>query len=231
MLFVRVAGLVVLTVGYRLWRSRYQELPQVAELGRIEGLKALDEGRLDKAHQLLSNARRAVDALGGAVEGAEEIRHGAEEAAILTNLVLQSLEAILEEAGRTEAQDWPSRFATYYKGKAVIIDAQILAGPDRPGEGRYELDYRLLQDGEGARPIRVGRIDTTGFQLFHLAQPKVGDQARFGARLASFTFDEATEEWLVRFEPDSGVYMTHSRALERLGWPSPDAIAVEEDKP
>ena len=52
----------------------------------------------------------------------------------------------------------------------------------------------------------------------------------FGARLASFTFDETAEEWLVRFEPDSGVYMTHPRALEALGWPSPEQAAAEKDE-
>jgi hypothetical protein len=230
---VGVAALVVATVGYRLWRSRYQELPRLAELGRVEGLKALDEGRFDKAHQLLSAARRAVASLGGAVEGAEEIIHGADEVAILTNLSPQSLEAILAEAGRTETQEWSWRFATYYKGRSVVIDAEISAVPGPSGEGRYELDYRVLQEGEGTRPVRVGRIDTTGFRLFELAQPKVGDRVRFGARLASFTFDASSDEWLVGLEPDSGVYMTHPHALEALGWPAPDAATPEqaEDKP
>ena len=92
-LFLGVAALVVLTVGYRLWRSRYQDLPRIAELGRTEGLTALDEGRFDEAHQLLSAARRAVQSLGGAFEGAEVVVH-------LSGLgQVPGMVAALEEAG------------------------------------------------------------------------------------------------------------------------------------
>jgi hypothetical protein len=219
LLFLGVALLLAATVGFRQWRQYRQELPRVAALGREEGLAALDEGEFDKAYQLLSRARHAVDALGGAVEGAAQIRQGAAEAEIFVSLVSDRLETILDAAGRSDTQEWPSRFATLYKGRSIIVDARIIATPETSGQPRYELDYQVFPDGEG-KPLRVARIDTTGFRLFERAAPKVGDQVTFGARLAGFRFDDQTKEWRITLEPESGVYLTHPRALEALGWPS-----------
>jgi hypothetical protein len=230
LIFLGVALIVAGTIGIRAWRSWRQELPQIAKVAVIQGLPALDEGRFDTAHQLLSAGKRAVDALDGAVEDAEEIRHGADEAAILASLVPESLETILAEAGAyQDPAEWPSRFATLYKGRSVILDCHVTAVPNVDAQGRYELDYRILQNGgDGSRPPRVGRIDLTGFRLFELTKPKEGDRVKFGARLASFTFDIERDEWLVGLIPDSGVSITHRRALEALGWPSEGFVSTED---
>jgi hypothetical protein len=218
LLFLGVVLLIAATVGIRQWRQHRQDLPRIAALGRVEGLAALDEGRFDKANQLLSAARRAVDALGDQVEGAAKIRQGAAEASILISLVPERLESILDEAGRYDPREWPSHFKTFYKGRSIILDAHVIAVPDASGRGRYELDYQIFPDGEG-RPLRVGRIDTTGLRLFENSRPRLGDHVQFGARLASFAYDDRADEWLVGLDPDSGVFLTHPRALEALGWP------------
>ena len=75
-----VALLVLGTFAWRTWRQRRENLPQVVRIGRTEGISALEEGKFDKANQLLSAAKEAVDSLGGAVEDAEKIRHAADEA-------------------------------------------------------------------------------------------------------------------------------------------------------
>ena len=131
----------------------------MVRIGRTEGIAALEEGKFDHANQLLSAAREAVDALGGAVEDAEEVRHAADEASILVNLLTDSLESLLDEAARTSPQAWADRFDTMYKGRAVVIDATITATPDTPGSNRYELDYLVLAAGQGAREQRYARID------------------------------------------------------------------------
>jgi hypothetical protein len=215
------------TVAFRLWRQHRQDLPRIAALGRVDGLAALDEGQFDKAHQLLSRARSAVDQLGGAVEGASQIRQGANEAEIFVQLVPDRLETILDAAGRADPKEWPAQFSTLYKGRSLIVDAQVIATPDASGQGRYELDYQILPDGEG-EARRIARLDLTGFRLFEAAHPKVGDQMTFGARLASFRYDEKAAEWRVGLEPGSGVFLTHSRALVALGWPSGAAEAPAE---
>src|SRR5262249_21995503 len=152
-------------------------------------LAALDEGRFDTAQQLLSEARRAVDSLGDAYEGASAIRQGAREAEVITQLVPASLEELLDEAARTDPQEWAERFRKLYLGRTIIPEAQITAVPDSQGRGGYDLDYRIIPPGEGARGRSPGRIDTTGFKLFEDTKPRVGNFVLFGARLASFRLD------------------------------------------
>jgi hypothetical protein len=222
LIFLAVSLVVVGTVGFRLWRSKFQDLPRIAEAGRFQGLEALDSGDFDTAHQLLSRAKRAVESLNDAVEGAAEIRQGADEAAIFTNLISQPLESILGDAS-PDPEEWSSRFASLYRGRSIIIGARIESRPDASGSGSYELDYLILPNGEGARPgQRVGRLDLTGFRLFEQSKLKVGDHVQFGARLASFAHDPEHREWRVGLVPDSGVFMCHPKALEAALWPTAD---------
>lgn len=228
LIFLAVAMIVTATVGFRVWRSKFRDLPRVVEIARVQGLKALDAGDFDTAHQLLSDGKRAVEALGGAVEGAAEVRHGAEEAAIFTTLVPEPLEQILVEASADpDEKKWSARFSTFYKGRSLFLDCTIRAVPDATGSGSYDLDYRIIPNGEGSRPnLRVGRIDLTGFRLFELTQPKLGDHVQFGARLASVTHD-IDKGWLIGLEPESGVFLTHPRALEAIGRPTPEEASGE----
>ncbi|MFO0893041.1 MAG: hypothetical protein U0790_28380 [Isosphaeraceae bacterium] len=218
-----IAGLIVLVAGsvtYRTWRSRRHLLPEVAAVGRTEGIPALEEGKFDKAYQLLAKARDAVDVLGGDVEGAEEIRHAADEAGVFVDLLSDSLETLLEEAARTRPQEWANRFDDLYKGRSVIVQATIVATPASGVAGRYELDYVVLPPGEGAGERRFARLDISDLQAITLAQPKVGDHVVFGARLASFAYDSDRESFVIRFDPNSGVSIRYTRALEALGWPT-----------
>lgn len=236
LIFLAVAILVVGTVAYRTWRGRRQELPRVVELGKTEGIPALEQGKFDKAYQLLSAAKGAVDSLGGAVEDADRIRHAADEAAIFVDLIPETLEHLLDEAARTTPQAWTTRFDNIYKGRAVIIDARLIATPESSDAGRYELDYLVFPPGEGSNfrdPAgghpRYARIDLAGFEAITLAQPPVGTHVVFGARLASFRYDSGAEEWVIGLEPGSGVAITYSKALETLGWPSAQGMAEESE--
>jgi hypothetical protein len=230
LLAVGVLLLVIGAVAFRFRRQRLEDLPRIAEIGRTEGLRKLDAGDFSAAKQLLADAASAVDGLGGRYEGAESIRQGAREAAIFTDLVPPTLEELLEEAATfREVKEWPSRFAGMYRGRSIILDAPISAVPDpaRP-DSSYLVDARIYF-GPGPKPFGKARIDLSGFQLFELSQPKVGDQQPFGARLAALELDPATNEWVLTFEPDSGVYITHPRALEAIGWPSFEP--AEEPRP
>jgi DNA-directed RNA polymerase subunit RPC12/RpoP len=221
---VLIFGLVLLMVGgtisLRLRRQRLAELPGIAEAGRIEGLVALDAGDFAKAKPILMRAARAVDEMGGEYEGAEEIRQGAREAALFSDLVPESLETILDEAASRDTQaDWEKHFGTLYRGRTIILDAHIAATPAEGTSKAYDLDYRIYF-GRGPKPTGRGRVDLSGLQLFELARPKLGDQVRFGARLKSISRDEAKGEWVITLEPESGSFITHESALSTLGWPS-----------
>lgn len=226
LIFGIVALVVIGTVALRIWRNHRQSLPLVAELGRVEGIPALEAGNFDKAHQLLAAARRAVDRLGGAVEGADQIRSAADDAAIFVNLVPESLEEMLDQAARTNPDAWATRFDSLYQGRTVVLDSRVKATPES-AEGRYEIEYVIMPPGVttnflgvgGARPERTARIDFKGFELFERYQPKVGARVLFGARLAEFRFDVEADGWIIRLQPKSGVYIHFDKALEALGWP------------
>jgi hypothetical protein len=228
LIFVGVALLVLGTGVLRYRRYHRQRLPQIAAIGKSEGIPALEHGKFDKAYQLLAAAKDAVDSLEGAVENADRIRHAADEASLFVDLAPETLESMLDEAARTTPQAWENRFENLYKGRAVIIEAQITATPNSSGGQRYEIDYLVLPLGaganfrelQGAQPPRLGRFDLTDFELFKLAQPAVGSHVLFGVRLASFQFDNVAEEWVIRPEPKSGVFIQYTKALETLGWPS-----------
>jgi len=222
---VVLACVVVLalgTLGWRTWRQRWSNLPQVARIGATEGIAALEDGKFDLANQLLSPAREAVDALGGAVEDADKIRHAADEASIFVNLLNDSLESLLEKAARTSPQAWADQFKTLYKGRAVVIEATITATPDTAASHLYELDYLVLPPGQGVKeqPPPHARIDLTGFEAITLVEHKEGDHVVFGGRLAAFQYDKEAQEWLIRFEPNSGVSIKYYKALQSMGWPS-----------
>jgi len=228
---VVLACVVVLALGtlaWRTWRQRWSNLPQVARIGQTEGIAALQEGKFDHAHQLLSAAKAAVDALGGAVEGAEEIRHAADEASIFANLLNDALESLLDEAARSP-QAWADRFNTFYKGRAVIIDATITATPDTADSHRYELDYLVLAPGQGTSEQRYARINLTGFEAITMVEHKEGDHVTFGGRLAAFEYDPEAQEWMIRFEPKSGVSIKYYKALQSMGWPS--GSSLHDDSP
>ncbi len=224
LLAVAVILVIVMAVGIRQRRQRFETLPQVVEVGRTLGLKNLDAGDFQAAKKQLADAADALDSLGGTYPGSDEIRQGAREAAIFADLAGEGLDQILEKASTfQEVKDWPAHFETFYKGRSVIVesvvtDTPVAAKPDRP----YQVATYLMT-GRGPKPVARGRIDLAGFRLFELAEPKMGIAKTFGARLASLELDPIASTWVFRFEPESGVEMTHQKAMEKLlGSPEAD---------
>jgi hypothetical protein len=205
-----VLGLVTLiagTVGVRILRRQFENLPKVASANRAEGLEALVAGEFDAAKRKLDTAAWALERLGD--PDAAGVRQQASEAAVLADLANRTLEEILEDVATRD--DGPSQFEALHRGRSIIVEARVQPGPD--------LDYRILA---GARH---GRIDLDGFALLEGKRP--GDVVIFGARLESINLGD-DNVWLVGLEPDSGVFLNSPearKALVLLGWPPPDAPA------
>ncbi|CAN5681967.1 hypothetical protein BH23PLA1_BH23PLA1_18380 [soil metagenome] len=224
LVFLAVTFVVVLTVFQVVRQQQSRDLTREIESGRTEGVLALDRGDFDTAHRLLSRASRAVQALGGEVSGAEEIRQAANEAAILVDLVPTPLEALLDERARRGEDQWRPYFEASYRNRSILLEARILPRREWPRPDVPELDYRILTPGP-TRP-RQGRIDLQGFRLFESEPPEPNSQVplRFGARLSAVTPDPDSSDWLFQLEPDSGVFITHDGVLKALGWgPTPFA--------
>jgi hypothetical protein len=47
---------------------------------------------------------------------------------------------------------------------------------------------------------------------------------RFGAYLAGFKYDGNRDLWVISLEPKRGVLITHTKALEALGWREGPAV-------
>ncbi len=231
-LIVLVPVLVLATVAWTYRQNVRQGLPLVAEKGRTEGIAALEAGEFDKANELLSKAKAAVDDLGGAVQDADKIRQAADETAIFLKLISEDLGKLLGDLSSMSPSERANTFDTLYKGRSIILDTTITAAPDGTAASKYELAFRILPWGESNKrdgsPDRSGVFDLTGFQLFEQVPRKVGDQVIFGARLQSLEFDADMNLYLVRFMPKSGVYITHTKALESLHWGA-EPIAIREE--
>jgi hypothetical protein len=131
LIFAGVALIVVATVAIRLRQRHLESLPAVVELGRTQGLAKLDMGDFQIAKQILVEAASAVESLGGRVEGADEVRQGAKEAALFADRCRETLETLVESAAKAESEAaWKSQFDTLYKGQSIIIEDRIKAIPD-----------------------------------------------------------------------------------------------------
>jgi hypothetical protein len=201
-----VIVLVAGTVAYRVRQQRREQLPAIIEIGRIEGLPALDRGEFDVARRKLAAAARAVEALGGAYEGSETILQAAREADIFVDLVPRSFEDLVDEAALEDDEHaWQKRFNALYKGRSVLLDDNA-------------ADYRILAS-SGLKGSRVGRIDTTTCRLLAGVKSQPGESEHvYGARLAGLAFDEKEGVWVITLELESGVVMTHWDALKAFDW-------------
>ncbi len=231
LIFFLLGLLVVSAVGWCAWQFRRDQLPQVVKRGVEEGIPALDSGEFELANQLLSAARDAVNALGGAVQDADEIRQAADEAEIFASLCPDKLEDLLAEAGRPDNQTWASKFNTLYKGRSCLFDTTV---ESTPAEGGYEIAYVILPPGEASRfgggglalPDRYARVDLEGFQLFEEGRPVRDAHVTFGAKIESLNYDTTKKHWVVRLEPKSGRFIRHHKALEASGLPAPDSAEI-----
>jgi hypothetical protein len=240
LIFFLLTLLIAATVGWRVWMNRRAQYPLIIERGKVEGIAALEDGDFDRANQLLSAARSAVDALGGHVTDADEIRQAADEASIFVNICPKTLEELLAEAVRTNPEAWASTFDSLYKGRACVFDTIIESTPEESESGSYELAYVVFPPGEASRfgdgrnpPSEpFARIDLAGFEAIEKAGLKRGDHITFGAKLQSIVYDAGRKHRVVRLEPKSGVVITHQRALLAIGWPSPQTVDLpQEDQP
>ncbi|HEV3259375.1 MAG TPA: hypothetical protein VG013_21090 [Gemmataceae bacterium] len=186
------------------------------------GQDALSRGKFRTAVDELQAARELRDrypqALGATDRRRLDQLHS--EAALMTDLISESLEDILREASELEGlgkQEWQSAFRERYRGKAVVLDTEV----GRDGSGGYSLGWHVFVGGVRAR---VELADLQLLRVLPLERPR---RLLFGARLASAGL-EAGGAWVVRFEPDSGVLITDIGVATacRLGQ-APDAVLLD----
>ena len=213
---VGVVLVIGLTVFFQLRQNRREQLPQLAQRGRTEGLQKLREGKFDEAKQILADAAAAYAEMNDRTEAARQITQAAREAAILADLVGRPLEEILDRyaAGGTAV----SEFEAIEQGRSIVVESRVIATPEKGG--KYDIDYRLAVGPGPASARPLGRLDLDSLTLMRDLKPNVGDTLLIGARLRKLELGD--DEWVVRLDPDSGVLMTNWDALATIGWPVTD---------
>ena len=213
--------LVAATVGYRWWKNRLENLPQIAEASLAEGEAALEAGNFAVAKNRLRKAAVALERLGA--DEASKVRQSAEEAAIFADLCDPPLEDLIGEAARSASPEaWKERFDSHYRQQSILLDAHIEIPEDGPKV--VGLDYRVLS---GSKPL-VGWIDIHDLNLLKSKTFKKGDPILFGARIDAITL-QPDGTYRIALDPESGLFITDFEALSKVeGWGSVEAPSAEE---
>jgi len=143
------------------------------------------------------------------------------ETALLADLCAEPLEDILHHAARVPEREWLADFPRRYRGQAILFDTIV----QRKANGKLYSIYVF----PGPDRIRLELGDLELFRHVALEQPR---RVVFGARLASIRLEPPGPAWEVRFEADSGVFLTDARAAG-LCCPAlnePDAVRVLDEQ-
>jgi hypothetical protein len=180
----------------------------------VAGAKALGEGNSQLAVDELEVARQLVRRHPHLVSKGEarQLAQLHNQATLLADLLTESLGELLSRAVGLEEREWQAVFQRRYSGKAVLFDAEVR----RDGAGQYQLGYRLWA---GLEPGRAAIEDLTLLANLPLEKPQ---RLLFGARLAAIR-REPPGIWVVRFDPGSGVLLTHAGAVTACLFNPPDA--------
>jgi hypothetical protein len=208
-----VIGIVAGTIGFNWWKNYRESLPLEAERDRQAGMTALQEAQFDEAKRRLSRASNHFELAGIRDERWIDTKDLAAQAAIAADLLGMRLEQLMDEAARLEEAEWAKRFRTLYQGRSVIIQDEVESPPLRGGQGCL-LRTRYLT-GVPPIPARVGRLDLENFKLFDSRDFAKGEKVLFSGRIRSV--DLVGGEWLIRLEPESGVWITRQEILSGLG--------------
>jgi hypothetical protein len=181
------------------------------------GQKALAEGNFHLAAENLQTACRLRDEHPDRMPGASgrELTRLYRQAALLDDLLSESLgEIVLKAADEPEAE-WQTDFARRYQGKAVVFEGWMRWDA---AAGKFELEYPILAGREQVR------LDWSDLKLLKRLPPAdKPQQVLFGARLGSVRRDRQGT-WVIRFEPNSGVFLTSMGAAAACCPRPPDDV-------
>jgi hypothetical protein len=184
------------------------------------GHKLLTEGSFRLAMEEMNPAARPLDL--SPLDGAERRRwrQVQRQAALFADLLPEPLEDIIRHGAGVKEQEWQADFRHRFLGKALVLDAEFR----KPPGGTWEVLYPLFHGQDRARLIVA---DLKILESVPSAEPL---RLVVGVRLASVRLENPGPAWVVRFEPDSGVFVTDSTAAFRVcpALAAPEALSVLE---
>jgi hypothetical protein len=206
-LFTLAIVILVFTIWLGALRSPKAGVVEDAREHIEAGKTALAEGRMRRAVEAFDAAFKVRQLGPTPLSSLEErqLRQWQRQASLLADLLSESLEEILLQAARSQPEEWLAQFAQRYKGagkaNAVVFDSEVW----RDNTGKLRLRWELDAGAERAR------IDLGDLALLRARPLDKPTRLLFGARLASVA-REPPGMWVVRFEEDSGVFLTEREA-------------------
>jgi hypothetical protein len=165
------------------------------------GQKALKDGNFVVAAEHLKKAdairERHPEAL--AAEKSRKLTRLYRQAALLKDLLSESLGEIILKAAGQQRDDWQKEFEYRYYRKAVVFQAPVRWDA---AARKYQLEYQIFANKDKV-DLDLGNLELLR-RLPRLDNPR---ELLFGARLASIQ-REGPGRWVIRFVPDSGVFLT-----------------------
>jgi hypothetical protein len=174
----------------------------VAAFDRLLAARAhLGRGNFRLALEDLRAARALRDLPSWPRDARLELARLQRQAELLADLMAESLGEVLDHAAGILEKEWQADFRHRYRGKAVVFDLEVHAGPG----GRYQHEWLLRARDEPAH------LDLSDLELLRRLPLDRPQRLLFGARLAEVR-REPGRGWVVRLEPDSGVLITDPEA-------------------
>ncbi|MCI0380335.1 MAG: hypothetical protein L0215_22350 [Gemmataceae bacterium] len=127
------------------------------------------------------------------------------QAAVLADLLHESLEDILRHAAGSRDSEWQLEFANRYEGRSLVLDAEF-----RKQGQSWQTSFPLQLGKENARLI----VDN--LELLNRLPGQEPHRLVLGVRLASVRLEAPGPVWTVRLQAGSGVLLTHFDAAVRV---------------
>jgi hypothetical protein len=192
--------------------------PARAELDRLveEGRRELAAGNFalarEKFKAAMSAGRNNPEVIGSAKgDNLNDLYQLRWQSELLANELRLSLIELLREAAEFGTEEgWQAQFNLLYRGKWVVIDDEVY----RDARGRTALlrAAEVTWRKEGSRVERHARVVVDDLALLRKLPLAPRQRWLFGARLASFSREG--DEWVIRFDPESGVLLTDADAVK-----------------
>lgn len=171
-----------------------------------EARKLFHEGSFRLAVAALNPHDRKLDLARLSPEDRLAWRQVERQAALLADLLAESLEEVLHHAAGVREPEWQLDFRHRYQGKAVVLDAEF-----RKTQRGWQVNYPLMLGADRARMV------VEDLRILERVPPHEPQRLVVGARLASLKLEPPGPIWVLRFQPDSGVFLTDPEAAARLG--------------
>jgi hypothetical protein len=192
-----------------------EEGPPDVQALKVAGRRALADGDSHLAVQtfqsILDNEQRHPELL--APQERQEVLQLYRQSDLLSRLSSRSVEEIVKEADLDRHdEEWKAHFNSDYKGKTVLFDDLVHFDHTPLGNGRRRPVLARYRAVAGGKEIRLALEDLTVLQALPLER---GRRLLFGAKLSAVERGQGGQ-WVVRFDPESGVLLTDRGAAEAV---------------